>query len=257
MSALHRQALLPILLVLILLMSGCGMGQRVRPTPTPTPSPTPTPAPTATPVPADSGVAAAAVATPQVTVPANFQSVLDERLAYSLAVPRGWSELDLRSAQVQTIAGFLGLGEQLEPLNTFLDSPEGQAFGKIYVTDLTAAMFGGLPSLLNVSVLDAPGITADAAATMVQDLIEQNISAIGNDVVVNGVDATVINNLPAVEASATANLAAIGMDGRVYGRVVALLANDKVYVLTILVPEDQQAAKAAELDQIIGTFRPE
>ncbi len=258
-SSRLRGAVAGSLLILLFALSGCGrMGARRPPPPTPTatPIPTPTAEPTATPT-ADDSVAAAAVPTPEVTIPANFSVVKDERLAYSLAVPKSWTELDLRSAQVQTLAGFLGLGDQLAPLNDFLDSPEGQVLGKIYVTDLTAAMFGGLPSLLNVSVLDAPGFTADAAATLVQDLVTQNVSALGDDVVVDAVRATVVNNLPAVESSVTTSLAKVGMDGEVYGRVVALLANDKVYVLTMLVPADKESAKSAELDQIVGTFRPE
>jgi hypothetical protein len=258
-TGVRAQWLPSLLLLVIFLLSGCGMGGRNEPpTPTPTATPMPTATPVPTPVPAEEGsVAAAAVPTPQVTIPTNFTVVQDERLAYSLAVPRGWSELDLRGGQVQTIAGFLGMGDQLAPLNAFLDSPEGQVLGKIYVTDLTSAMFGGLPSLLNVSVLDAPGATAATAAAMVQELLEQNISTLGNDVTVNAIEATVINNLPAVQGSVTAGLANIGMDGRIYGQVVALLANDKVYILTMLVPEDQQAAKAEALAQIIGTFRPE
>lgn len=254
-----RCALFASLVVVLLLLSGCGrMGSQEPPTPTPTatPLPTPTQEPTATPG-TEGGVAAAAAPTPQVTIPDNFKAVNDTRLAYSLALPNRWTELDLRSAQVQTLAGLFGMGDQLATLNDFLESPEGQALGKLYVTDLTAAMFGGLPSLLNVSVLDAPGVTAEAAATLVQDLLEQNASALGDDVVVDAVRATVVNNLPAVESSATTSLANLGMDGNAYGRVVALLANDKVYVLTILIPADQQAAKSTELDQIIGTFRPE
>jgi hypothetical protein len=192
-----------------------------------------------------------------VTIPADFSPVRDERLAYSLAVPKGWTELDLRSQQVQTIASFFGMGEQLTPLNEFLDSPEGQMIGRIYVTDLTSAMFGGLPSVLNVSVLDAPALSAEGAAGMVRDVIEQNIGAVGSDIVVNDVHATVINNLPAVEGSATAALTGLGRDDQIYGRVVALLANDKAYILTLLLPADQQAAKADVIAQIIGTFRPE
>ena len=247
------------LLVLLFVLSGCGrMGSQQPPTPTPTATPMPTPTPEATATPSTEGsVAAAAAPTPQVTIPDNFNVVKDGRLAYSLAVPKRWSELDLRSAQVQTLAGLFGMGDQLAPLNDFLESPAGQVLGKIYVTDLTAAMFGGLPSLLNVSVLDAPGVTADAAATLIQDLLDQNASALGDDVVVDAVRATVINNLPAVDGSVTTSLAKVGMEGKVYGRVVALLANDKVYVLTMLVPADQRAAKSAELDQIAGTFRPE
>ncbi len=258
-SSVKLRTVFSLLLVLLVVLGGCGrMGSRPPATPTPTATPIPTPTLEATATPSTAGsVTAAALPTPQVTVPANFNLVTDSRLAYSLAVPKRWSELDLRSAQVQTLAGLFGMGDQLVQLNDFLASPEGQVLGKLYVTDLTAAMFGGLPSLLNVSVFDAPALTADSAVTLVQDLLDQNASTLGDDLVVDTLRATVINNLPAVEGSATTSLAKVGMEGKVYGRVVALLANDKIYLLTMVIPADQRAAKRAELDQIAGTFRPE
>ncbi len=251
---LHRPLVVPLLgLLLLLSVTGCGGGSPFAaatatpvPTATPTPLPPPTPLPGTTPAP-----------TPQVSIPPDFTVVSDERLGYSFAVPDGWSELNLRGGQVQTMAGLLGLGEQLTALNEFLASPEGQAFGQLYITDLTAVMFGGLPTLLNVSVVAAPGYSAEAAAAQVQQLIEQNVGALGNEVTIGAVETVTINNLPAVRSTATANLSAVGIDNSLFAKVVALLANDQIYVMTLVAPLDQRTAKEPTFDQIIGTFRPE
>ena len=240
-------------LLLLVLLSACGGGSPfAAATATPVPTATPTPLPTPTLAPGTT-----AEPTPQVTIPADFTVVQDPRLHYSFAVPAGWSELDLRSGQVQTMAGFLGLGEQLTALNEFLATPEGQALGKLYITDLTSDMFGGLPTLLNVSVVPAPGYNAEAAAAHVQQLIEQNVGALGSEVTIGAVEAVTINNLPAVRSSATASLASVGIDKSIFAKVVALLANDQIYVMTLITPLDQRTAKEPSFDQIIGTFRPE
>ncbi len=233
-----------------------------EPTPTFTPTPPPTATPTPTPEPEaaeDTQVvdaAAAPAATPQVTIPSGFTPVEDPRLAYSFAVPSGWTALDLQGTQFRSIAGMFGMGEQLAQLDEFLESPEGQMIGMFYITDLMSAMFGGFPTILNVSVIDAPGYTAESARDLVQEAIEGNLSALG-EVTIGAIAATTVNNLPAVRGSATANLASVGMDVTLFAKVVGLVANDKIYVMTLVAPADQQAAKEPIFDQIIGSFRPE
>jgi hypothetical protein len=226
--------------------------------PTPTFTPTPAPTPTATPLPQNAQAAGSgrAIPTPQVTIPTGFIAVKDSRLNYSFAVPGGWTALDLQGTQFRTIAGMVGMGEQVEQLQEFLATPEGQMIGLIYVTDLMSAMFGGFPTILNVSVVDAPGYTAESASALVQETIETNLAALG-EVTVGPVEATTINNLPAVRSTATANLASVGMDATIFGKVVGLLANDKVYVMILVAQSDQQAVKEPIFDQIIGSFRPE
>jgi hypothetical protein len=225
----------------------------------PTPTFTPTPAPTATPTPASVSAAAAGRAaspTPQVTIPNGFTAVKDNRLHYSFAVPSGWSALDLQGTQLRTVAGLVGMGEQLDQLNQFLTSPEGQMIGLIYVTDLMSAMFGGFPTILNVAVVDAPGYTAESARTLVQQVIETNLTALG-EVNIEAIEAVTVNNLPAVRGRATASLAPLGMDATVFAKVVGLVANGKIYIMTLVAPGDQQATKEPIFDQIIGSFRPE
>ena len=228
----------------------------------PTPTLTPTPLPTATPIPtpepqeAQAAGAAAVSATPQVTIPSGFTAVQDSRLAYSFAVPSGWTPLDLQGTQFRSVAGMFGLGEQLEQLDQFLASPQGQLIGMFYITDLMSAMFGGFPTLLNVSVVDAPGYTAEGARDLVQDVIESNLGVLG-PVDLGAIEATTVNNLPAVRGTAKANLASVGLDTTLFAKVVGLIANDRIYVMTLVSPADQQAAKEPVFDQIIGSFRPE
>ena len=268
-----RAMLASSVLVLALTLAGCaGMpfdlsqipfaAQFLPPTPTFTPTPvpppteTPTPAPTLAPGETPEAAPATPVPTPQVTIPSGFTPVMDDVRAYSLAVPGGWSALDLRSAQFQNLAGTFGMGAQLEPLNAFLDSPEGEALGVIYVTDLMSAMFGGLPTALNVSVIDAPGVTQESLLEWLEGMIEANASMLG-DAEIESLEAATINNLPGVRGTATANLASVGMNASVFAKVVAVIANDKIYILTLVSSADQRAAKEPTFDQIIGTFRPE
>jgi hypothetical protein len=222
------------------------------PTDTPTPEPTPTPRPGETPVPATP----TPVPTPQVTIPDGFAPVQDANLGYSLAVPRGWTELDLRGAQFQNLANTFGMGGQLQPLNDFLASPEGEGFGAVYVTDLMGAMFGGLPTGLNVFVIDVPNATPEWLLEVIQTNLEANSSMLG-DVQIEDINTAVINNIPGVRGSAVADLSSVGMNAQVFAKVVGLVANDKVYILSLVTQNGSRADKEPVFDQIIGTFRPE
>lgn len=246
------------LLVALLTLAACG-GASAPPTPTPSPTPSPTPEPTATPVPAtatEAEPATAPAATPQVTIPDGFTPELDEVRGYSLALPGGWTNLDLRGRQFRNMAGTFGLGDAMAPLIQFLESPEGDAVGIVAMTDLGGVMFGGLPTLLNVSVLDAPGATPEQVREMVAQLLEDNAALLG-DLNVETLDVATVNNLPAVVADATGDLASVGMDAQLYAKVVGLIANDKVYVLTLATEAGNRADKEPVFAEIIGTFRPE
>ena len=268
-----RALAVSVVLVMALALSGCAglpidlsqlpfqlpfLPVAPTPVPTPTPTPTPTPLPTATPKPGERSLPPTPTPqpTPQVTIPQGFTPVVDSKLGYSLAVPGGWSALDLRSAQFQNLANTFGMGAQLAPLNDFLATPEGDALGVIYVTDLMSAMFGGLPTALNVSVIDAPGVTPDSLLDWLNGMIKANASMLG-DAKIESLDTSVINNMPGVRGSATANLASVGMNASVFAKVVAVIANDKIYIMTLVAQDAQRGAKEPVFDQIIGTFRPE
>ncbi len=227
-------------------------------TPTPIPTPTITPEPTATPKPGETPIppTPTPVPTPLVTIPGDFSPVVDDNLGYSFAVPRGWTALDLRSAQFQNLANTFGMGAQLEPLNEFLASPEGDMLGAIYVTDLMSAMFGGLPTALNVSVIDAPGATSDWLLELITSNLEANSSMLG-DVQIEDINTAVINGMPGVKGSAIADLSSQGLGSKVFVKVASVIANDKIYIMTMLTEEGNRADKEPGFDQIIGTFRPE
>jgi hypothetical protein len=259
-----------LLLALSLLISGCGasdmgdlpfVGQFFAepepPTPTPAPTATNTPEPTATPLPGETPIPATAtpIPTPEVNVPSDFSPVVDDALAYSLAVPRGWTALDLRGSQFQNLANTFGMAGQLGPLNDFLDSEAGKQLGAIYITDITKALFGGLPTVLNVFVLDAPGMTPADTVAYVNGLLSG--SALPVEANIENVSECLVNNLPAVCATATANLANVGFNAELFAKVTALIANDKMYILTLATTADDRGGKEPIFDQIIGTFRPE
>jgi hypothetical protein len=227
-------------------------------TPTPVPSPTPTPEPTPTLAPGETPVPATPtpVPTPEVTIPQGFTPVMDANLCYSLAVPGGWSPLDLRSAQFQNLVNTFGMGAQMGPLNEFLASPEGESLGVIYITDLMAAMFGGLPTVLNVSVIDFPGATPEYLVELIEFNLDNFADMLG-DVDMQQLDTAVINNIPGVRGQATADLSSVGMNAQVTAQVVGLIANDKIYILTLATQSGSFAGKQAQFEQIIGTFRPE
>lgn len=230
--------------------------QFLPPTPTFTPTPSPTPSPTPEPTKPGETPTATPVPTPQVTIPDGFTPVKDDERGYSLAVPRGWTALDLRSSQFQNMANTFGMGAQLGPLNDFLASEQGKSFGVVYITDLTAAMFGGLPTVLNVSVIDAPGATQEWAMQLIDSNLKANAAMLG-DVNVRDLGPATINNLPAIRGSATANLASVGMNTSLFAKVVGLIANDKIYVMTLATTEQNMGKYEPVFDQIIGTFRPE
>ena len=252
----HRHVWL-VAAMLLFVLAGCGRG-RAQPTPTPTPLPTSTPVPTATPAPAgDAGSATDGTPNPApvVVIPDGFNPRTDARLGYSLALPGGWTDVDLRSPRFRSMLESVGVGGQVAPLLAYLDTPAGQSVGLVAMTDLAGMVFGGLPTVINVSVLDAPGASAEDVAAQLERLLAGGV--LPAEVTVTAPVVTTVNNLPAVQATATGSLASVGMDGRIYAQVTGLLAHDKVYLLSLVADEGKRAAKEDEFAQILGTFRPE
>ncbi|MCB9159996.1 MAG: hypothetical protein H6644_09070 [Caldilineaceae bacterium] len=252
----HRHVWL-VAAMLLFVLAGCGRG-RAQPTPTPTPLPTSTPVPTATPAPAgDAGSATDGTPNPApvVVIPDGFNPRTDARLGYSLALPGGWTDVDLRSPRFRSMLESVGVGGQVAPLLAYLDTPAGQSVGLVAMTDLAGMVFGGLPTAINVSVLDAPGASAEDVAAQLERLLAGGV--LPAEVTVTAPVVTTVNNLPAVQATATGSLASVGMDGRIYAQVTGLLAHDKVYLLSLVADEGKRTAKEEEFAQILGTFRPE
>ncbi len=260
---------LTIVVTVVLILSGCGVSMpslgdifpafapptatpTPSPTPTPTPPPTPTPRPGETPLPPTPTPAP----TPQVSIPSGYDAIVDNQRGYSLAHPSGWTVLDLRGSQVAQLAGLVGQGEALAQLQDFLETESGQAVGVVAITDLGAAMFGGIPTLLNVSVIDAPGATPDAVLEVLTAQLEANAALLG-DMTIEGMNTATINNMPGVLGSAVVDLSNVGMNTKFFVKVAGLIANDKIYILTIGTQESNRGTKEPEFDAIIGTFRPE
>lgn len=222
-------------------------------TPTNTPEPTPTPRPGETPLPPTP----TPIPTPQVTIPGGWAVTTDADRGYSLALPPGWTELDLRGQQIANMANMVGQGQALADLQAFLATEEGQAIGKVAIQpDMFAMMQGRVPPALNVSVVPLPE-GADSAYLM--GLVEANMGMIGQfgDVNVDSVTAETVNNLPGIRAVATANLAQVGLADTLFIKAVGLVANNKLYLLTLLSREDQRGSLEPTFDQVIGSFRPE
>lgn len=192
--------------------------------------------------------------TPIVVIPNGFTKQVDSVRGYSLALPRGYALIDLRSAQFRNLAGTLGMGDQMAALNQYLDSPAGQAVGILAASDLTGMIFGGLPTIAQVMVVDAKGASQDTAQVSIEQLISGPGGLLTNAVIETLENAT-INNLPGVRATVQGTLT--GSTRATAGKVVGLLANDKFYVLLQLTGTNQLSAKEPIFDQIIGTFRPE
>lgn len=192
--------------------------------------------------------------TPIVVIPSGFTVQTDSVRGYSLALPRGYTPLDLRSAQFRNLAGAIGMGDRMASLNEFLDSPAGQSVGMLAASDLAGMIFGGLPTIAQVMVVDAKGASQDTAQVSINSLLTGQGGFLSNPVIEKMENVT-INNLPGVRATVTGTMA--GSSRAMAGKVVGLLANDKFFVLIQLTEATKRTTKEPIFDQIIGTFRPE
>lgn len=192
--------------------------------------------------------------TPIVVIPSGFTKQTDSVRGYSLALPRGYTLLDLRSAQFRNLANTVGMGGQMASLNEFLDSPAGQSVGILAASDLAGMIFGGLPTIAQVMVVDAKGASQDTAQVSINSLLTGQGGFLSNPVIETMENVT-INNLPGVRATVTGSMA--GSNRAMAGKVVGVLANDKFFVLIQLTEATKLTAKEPIFDQIIGTFRPE
>jgi hypothetical protein len=250
-------------LAVALLLAGCGRRPRAEPTPTPTPTAMPA-TPTVAPVPdaADeeeptaAAAEAAAELSPITVIPPDYRPVTDGPRGYGLALPPGWTQIDLRSEQFRTMVGRVGMEGQLQPLFEFLETPAGEAVGIVAATNLAGMIFGGLPTILNVSIVDAGGMTPDDVAGLVTGWLEQNGAMVG-DVTVERIETTPVNGLPAVQAEAVADLSAMGVGTPLYLKAVGLLYEERLYLLTLVTEAGERDEKAEEFAAIIGTFGPQ
>ena len=96
-------------------------------------------------------------------------------------------------------------------------------------------------------------ITAESVVRQLKDEIE-SFDVV--PLVVQRLESGTTNNLPSIQGVVTADLSDQGLFDA-YAVMTALLANDKAYILFVAVPAGDVAAMQQQIDQIIGTFRPE
>ena len=272
----HRVVL--IVLVLALTLAGCNRRQEeptatpVPPTDTPVPPtdtpvpPTPTPVPptdtpvppTDTPVPEATDTPVPPTATPapepEVTIPNGWTPIVNERLSYSFAVPRGWTNFDLQSGQLGQIMRFVN-PEAAAQLDELLKTPEGQNAGDLAVQ---LAIFSNPPIAAMAGVGIAPlddDIPAENVVEWLKGLLESS-GALPVPLEVTSLEAGTTNNLPSINGVATADLTSQGLFNA-HVVITALRANDTAYILAVVVPANQANNRKQEISQIVGTFRPE
>ena len=211
------------------------------PTPTPTATRLPTPTPTVTPAP-----------TPVVTVPRGWSRVVNERLGYSLAVPRGWLVFDVHSAQLGQILRFIDPAAA-EEAGGLLSTPGAENAGHVAAR---LDIFSRPPFKVVAGVGIAPlddGMTTEGVVKQLRDEIETF------DMVplkVTRLEAGTTNNLPSIQGVVTADLSEHGLFNA-HAVMTALLANDKAYLLFVAVPAIEAEAMQEQIEQIVGSFRPE
>ena len=226
----------------------------VPPTDTPTPVPptdTPEPEPTDTPVPEPTATPAPE---PIVSIPNGWSKVENDRLGYSFAVPRGWSVFDLQSGQLSQIMRFVSPAAA-QQVDEALTGPGGEYAGHLGVQ---LAIFSNPPIAALAGVGIFPNLDDDISSESLVEWLENQLESLPLPVPVNvqSLEAGTTNNLPSISGVATADLASQGLFNA-HVAITALRANNTAYILVVAVPENQASNRRAEIDLIIGTFRPE
>ncbi len=216
--------------VLLILMSslalaglqGCGGTGPQPPTITPTPTNTPTP-----------------------TI------IVNERLGYSLEVPRGWTTFDLQSGQLVKVVGHVDPG-RAEQLKGVLADLGGEYAGNLALKlDISAD-----PPIAALAVVGAAPLSDDMQSEVVMELLPGLLSAFDTiPVDVRTLASGETNDLPFIWGVVTADLSNHGLfNAHVFIR--ALRANDTAYILVLAVPVGQAGKWQREFYQIRRSFGP-
>jgi len=197
------------------------------------------------------------IPTPTVVIPQGWPLIEGTRLGYSLAVPTTWLRVDLRGEGFKTLARLFGSSAAglLDQIDAFLATPAGESIGLMAVEADITQLFSPapFPAFAIVSVISIP---PDVTAEQLSEVLAANAGLFGA-VTVDSSTAETINNLPAVHVIAQADMAQFGLNVKAYVEQVGLLANDKLYVLTLASKADLADRKRPTFDKIIGSFRPE
>ena len=227
----------------------------VPPTPTPTPVPptdTPVP-PTDTPVPpTDTPVPPTPAPEPKVTIPNGWSPVVNNRLGYSFAVPRGWSVFDLQTGQLSQIMRFVSPAAA-QQVDEALTGPGSEYAGHLGVE---LAIFSNPP----IAALAGVGAVPLDDDIPPEDVVKWLEGVLGGFTMipleVQSLEAGTTNNVPSINGIATADLSGQGLF-EAHAVITALRANDTAYILVVAVPANQARNRDQQIQQIVGTFRPE
>lgn len=213
-----------------------------RPTATAAPSPTVTAVPTPT-----------AARNLEITVPANWQTLRDDRLGYSYAVPQGWQTIDLPRIETYPLWDVIKIffSDVSEQLTDFLKTPEGQRLGYLAVD---VDMFPR-PTARTIALAAVWPLDDDLPSETIVQLLPEMLGSI-RQVPINleRVEARTINNLPAIQAVGTADLRSQGLF-YAHTVVTVLRWQDNAYLLAVLSPPQDDAADHL-IEQIVGSFGP-
>ena len=183
-----------------------------------------------------------------------WSKVMNERLGYSFAVPRGWSVFDLQSGQLSQIMRFVS-PEAAQQVDDALTGPGGEYAGHLGVQ---LAIFSRPPIAALAGVGIFPNLDDDISSDRLVTWLESQLESLPLPipVEVQSLEAGTTNNLPSIQGVASADLASQGLfDAHIV--ITALRANDTAYILIVAVPENQVSNRQAEINAIVGTFRPE
>ena len=222
----------------------------VPPTDTPMPEPTDTPAATDTPVPPT----ATPAPIPKVSIPSGWSPVVNDRLGYSFAVPRGWSVFDLQSGQLSQIMRFVS-ADAAKQVDDALTGPGGEYAGHL---GIQLAIFSNPPIAALAGVGIFPDLDDDISSESLVEWLTKQLESLPLPVPVEvqSLEAGTTNNLPSIQGVASADLASMGLFNA-HIVITALRANDTAYILIVAVPDNQVKNRQQEINLIVGTFRPE
>ncbi|MDE0199470.1 MAG: hypothetical protein OXK78_14810 [Caldilineaceae bacterium] len=213
-----------------------------RPTATAAPSPTDTAVPTPT-----------AARNLKITVPEKWQTLADERLGYSYAVPKGWQTIDLPRIERYPLWGVIKrfFSDVSDQLTDFLKTPEGQRLGYLAVD---VDMFPR-PTARTIALAAVWPLDDDLPSETIVQLLPEMLGSIRQvSIDLERVEARIINNLPAIQAVGTADLRSQGLF-YAHTVVTVLRWQDNAYLLAVLSPPQDDAADHL-IEQIVGSFGP-
>ena len=196
--------------------------------------------------------AATAAPTPVVTVPRGWSPVVNRRLGYSLAVPRGWSIFDLQTGQLSQIMRFIdpSAAQQVDEL---LASPGAENAGHLAI-ELKIFSRPPIASLAGVGIVP---LDDDIPTANVMQWLSRAIESFDTiPVEVKSLESGTTNNLPSIRGVASADLSSKGLFDA-HAVITVLRANDKAYILVVVTQAKDAETKQQQIDQIVGTFRPE